>query len=170
MRYCPNMPLKIGSPLFSSSASGSIRGVGSFRATAGGVFLCTGLRGNTLPVPALAAWRAAFAEAKAAHTALAPQWVIAGGRHRWVRVPSWPAFWAQWLIDHPLLYTRHVQAALQLSGFVFAARLSSPRHLALSSVLLDDFVLGAYLISHHEMEVGAGQIAAFGFTCTLTRV
>lgn len=95
------MPLKLDSPLFGDSASGSMDLVGTYRTTANGTFLVTNASGNPTSVPATATIRACFATAKAAHSALVPYYQLLGGRWRLVRDPLWPAFWTQWLIDNP---------------------------------------------------------------------
>lgn len=95
------MVLKITSPLFASAASGSIRGIGTFRQVGGTTYLVTNAKGNTIPVPATAALRACFATAKSLHSAIAPWPVFAAGRYRLRRTPDWPTYWTQYLVDNP---------------------------------------------------------------------
>lgn len=95
------MPLKITSPLFATDASGTIKGIGTFRQTAAGTYLVAEQPGNVVPVPATATLRACFSTAKALHSAITPFWVFAGGRYRLRRTPAWPAYWTQYLIDNP---------------------------------------------------------------------
>ena len=84
---------------------------------AAGAFACTVLAvGSTMahgpqfiaqaqptdnPTPQQLTRRACFAQAKAAHSAIPPTAFWDGQRTTWRRVPDWPSFWRQWLIDHP---------------------------------------------------------------------
>ena len=95
------MVLKLDSPLFGDTARGTIRGFGTFRTTTAGTHLVTNARGNRTSVGATTNLRACFASAKAAHAALPLTWTKIGGRWHGRRVPDWPAFWLQWLIDNP---------------------------------------------------------------------
>lgn len=95
------MTLRIDSPLFGDTASGSIRSVGTFRQTPTGTFLSTEAVGNHTSVAATATIRACFASAKTAYSAIFPYWEFECGRYRFIRTPKWPAFWTQWLIDNP---------------------------------------------------------------------
>lgn len=92
---------KVTSPLFGSSARGNVGDLGTFRMGRHGPEFIAIAQGSGGHSEAQQRRRDCFAEAKAAHSALTPvDWEVGGkiGTHR---VPSWPVFWRQWLIDHP---------------------------------------------------------------------
>ena len=95
------MPLLIDTPLFATTASGSIKGVGTFKTNSRGTYLVVSSPGNTTSVPATATLRACFATAKQSHGAIFPSSVFVGGRWRMLRLPAWPDYWTQWLIANP---------------------------------------------------------------------
>lgn len=93
--------VKVVRPLFSDSARGRVADIGSFRmGRHGPEFIAQG-RPTDRPTPRMLARRACFAAAKAAHSAIPPTGYMVGNRVRYRRVPDWPTFWRQWLVDHP---------------------------------------------------------------------
>lgn len=95
------MVLRLDSPLYSTVASGSIGGIGTFRTTANGTYLISQQPGNTVPVPSTATLRGCFTTARALYSAITPTWIFAGGRYRYLRSPDWPTYWTDYLIDNP---------------------------------------------------------------------
>lgn len=93
--------VKVVRPLFSDSARGRIADIGSFRMSRNGPQFIAQAQPTDNPNPAQLTRRACFAQAKAAHSAIPPTAFWDGQRTTWRRVPDWPSFWRQWLIDHP---------------------------------------------------------------------
>ncbi len=92
---------RITKPLFSDEARGSIAGLGSFRMGATGPQFIAPPKTRKAergPRPKI---RDCFAAAKAAHSAIVPTRIQIAGEWRDIRLPRWPEFWRQWLIDHP---------------------------------------------------------------------
>lgn len=92
---------RIVGPLFGTSAVGRIGTIGSFRMGRHGPEFIQHAVGSGGASPAQLTLRACFSAAKAAHTAIVPTWVGVGEDARFIRVPDWPTFWRQWLIDNP---------------------------------------------------------------------
>lgn len=93
---------KVTGPLFSDDAKGDIADLGTFRRHGGSFQFIAFARGAGGHTDRQAALRQRFKAAKAAHSQIEPQWVAINGRRYFRRTPTWPDFWAQWLIDHPL--------------------------------------------------------------------
>ncbi|MDS4029496.1 MAG: hypothetical protein RKO66_05435 [Candidatus Contendobacter sp.] len=92
---------KVTRPLFSDEARGPIAGIGSFRMGAHGPeFIAPpkARKAEAQPKPKI---RECFKAAKAAHSAIVPERINVNGDWRDIRLPRWPEFWRQWLIDHP---------------------------------------------------------------------
>lgn len=92
---------KVTRPLFSDAARGTVAGIGSFRMGANGPeFIAPPKTRKTeaKPHPKI---RDCFAAAQAAYSLIEPQKVKIGKETRLIRLPRWPEFWRQWLIDHP---------------------------------------------------------------------
>ncbi|MDS4030785.1 MAG: hypothetical protein RKO66_12020 [Candidatus Contendobacter sp.] len=92
---------KITRPLFSDEARGSVAGLGSFRMGAHGPQFIAPPKTRKAEAQPRPAIRDQFAEAKAAHSAIVPERINVNGDWRNIRLPRWPEFWRQWLIDHP---------------------------------------------------------------------
>lgn len=92
---------KVTGPLFGTQATGKIGPLGAFRAGRHGPEFVAPQdptrRKATPPRPI----HACFAAAKAAHSAITPTPYWNGIEWRSHRLPSFPDFWRQWLIDHP---------------------------------------------------------------------
>ncbi len=160
------MPLKIDSPLFSDAASGAIRGVGSFRTTPGGTFLVPSPGGNTTPNPAQQQQRNSFADAKAAHSKIVPSIVFAGGRYRKRRIPSWPDFWAQWLINNPGFSSRRAALDSPIGDFALDATADKLNSSWLVDGQIGDFGLAAVAIKVDSAWLVNGQVGDFGLAST----
>lgn len=92
---------RITGPLFGTTAKGQVGDLGYFRDGPRGPEFVAGKPPTYTATPAQLAMRACFAAAKAAHSALPPTRVWVKNRYRYFILPAWPAFWVQWLIDHP---------------------------------------------------------------------
>ena len=93
--------VKVVRPLFSDSARGRIADIGSFRMSRNGPQFIAQAQPTDNPNPAQLTRRACFAQAKAAHSAIPPTAYMVGNVTRYKRIPDWPSFWRQWLLDHP---------------------------------------------------------------------
>jgi hypothetical protein len=82
--------VKVVRPLFSDSARGRIADIGSFRMSRHGPQFIAQAQPVDRRTPPQLTLRGCFAQAKAAHAALPED-----------NRPRWPAFWRQWLQDHP---------------------------------------------------------------------
>jgi len=92
---------RVTGPLFGTAAVGRIDDIGSFRMGRHGPEFIQQAKGSGGNTDAQQRLRTCFAEAKAAHSAITPTSYWDGDRTRYHRIPDWPTFWAQWLIDHP---------------------------------------------------------------------
>ena len=103
-----NKMVRITRPLFSDTASGKIKGMGSYRKTrAGTVHLINHAWPNpnsTRPSPVNAQH---LAIAKRQHAQIAPTQILIGGKLRWLILPRWPEFWVQYLVDNDLPFSGH---------------------------------------------------------------
>lgn len=93
--------VKVVRPLFSDSARGRIADIGSFRMSRNGPQFIAQAQPTDRPTAQQLTRRICFAQAKAAHSAIPPTGYSVGNRTRYRRIPDWPSFWRQWLIDHP---------------------------------------------------------------------
>lgn len=96
------MVLKVTSPLFAVSASGSIAGVGTYSRLPDGSFIVTAVKtGNPNPNKDNLRMRESFKEAMAIWITLPKTLRPLNGRFYWIINPRWPDYWAQWVLDHP---------------------------------------------------------------------
>jgi hypothetical protein len=93
--------VRIVSPLFGTAATGNVGTAGTFRMSRYGPEFIAIAKGSGGDTPAQRALRACFKEAKAAHSLIEPTPWISGKKSGLARVPDWPTFWQQWLLDHP---------------------------------------------------------------------
>lgn len=92
---------RVTRPLFGTAATGNIGDLGTFRMGRHGpefIAIASGTGGHSQAQLRL---RACFRAAKAAHSAIVPTQYVFGDNPKYHRVPSWPIFWNQWLVDHP---------------------------------------------------------------------
>lgn len=92
---------RVTRPLFGATARGNLGDLGTFRMGRYGPEFITIARGTGGRTPQQQRLRSCFSAAKAAHSAIAPVFWESDGKSGWHRIPSWPEFWQQWLIDHP---------------------------------------------------------------------
>jgi len=92
---------KVTRPLFGDAANGNIGDLGTFRNGRHGPEFIRIAQGSGGHSEAQTRLRACFRQAKAAHSAIEPTDYVSGEYRLWHRVPSWPEFWRQWLLDHP---------------------------------------------------------------------
>lgn len=92
---------KVTSPLFAESASGPVAGIGSFRMGKNGPEFIAPPKTRKDEVGPQLKMRHCFAAAKAAYSLVTPTKVKFGKEYRLIRLPRWPDFFRQWLIDHP---------------------------------------------------------------------
>jgi len=92
---------KVTSPLFGAEAHGRIGEIGSFRRGRHGPEFIQHPKTRKVEAGPQPIIRACFQAAKAAHSAIPPIRIKIGDRWVKVRLPRWPEFWRQWLIDHP---------------------------------------------------------------------
>ena len=93
--------VKVVRPLFSDSAHGRIADIGSFRMSRNGPQFIAQAQPRDNPTPGQLTRRECFKLAKAAHSAIEPTGFPNGTGTIFRRVPDWPTFWRQWLLDHP---------------------------------------------------------------------
>jgi hypothetical protein len=67
--------------------------------------------------------RRCFREAKRAHAALPPTRIRVGGVYVWRILPAWPAFWVQWLADHPECATPAISGDAGTAGTIAEDRI-----------------------------------------------
>lgn len=120
-----NKMVRITRPLFATSATGKIKGMGSYRKTrAGTVHLINHAWPNpnsTRPSPVNAQH---LAIAKRQHAQIAPTQILIGGKLRWLILPRWPEFWVQYLVDNDLQFSGHALSATPTIGI----KLTSTAH------------------------------------------
>lgn len=92
---------KVTRPLFANSASGPVAGMGSFRMGRHGPEFITPQKARKTEAGPRPKIRDGFAAAQAAYSQITPVKVKFGKKYRLIRLPRWPDFWRQWLIDHP---------------------------------------------------------------------
>ena len=92
---------KITGPLFGTSAKGQVGDIGYFRDGPRGPQFVAGKLPAYTSTPAQQTVRDCFAAAKAVHSAIKPTRIGTTYPARYLILPTWPVFWAQWLVDHP---------------------------------------------------------------------
>ena len=101
--------LRIHRPLFSDTASGKITGLGSFRAARSGTHH---IIAEPFPAPRRASPDPARSEhlaaAKRAHSIIPKTKLFVGGQWRWLIIPRWPEYWAQYQADNGLDFGGYV--------------------------------------------------------------
>lgn len=93
--------VKVIRPLFADTATGSVKGLGSFRMGQHGPELIKAGGGGGKQPERQKRLKQCFAEAKAAHAASPTETVKRQGAFVQIHTTRWAAFWRQWLIDHP---------------------------------------------------------------------
>lgn len=91
---------KVTRPLFGDTARGNIGDLGTFRMGRYGPEFIAIARGTGGHSDAQLRLRDCFRAAKAAHSAIPPTPYESDGTSGTHRIPAWPDFWRQWLIDH----------------------------------------------------------------------
>lgn len=92
---------KIIRPLFGNTATGRVADIGSFRASPSGPQFIRQARNPHPRSPAQQTQAQRFRTARAAWMALPLQNIQDGNKTIKRRIPDWPTFWRQWLVDHP---------------------------------------------------------------------
>ena len=92
--------MKIDGPLFAQAATGTIRGIGTFKTYRGQPYIAPNGAAPRTPPTAGDPIRTLFTEALAAYSAITPTWHKIGKNWHLYRLPRWPAFWAQYVIDN----------------------------------------------------------------------
>ena len=114
--------LRITRPLFSDSARGRISGLGSFRAARSGTHHLVvepfPKQARASPDPVRAAHLGA---AKKLHAQIPPTKVLLGGKWRWLILPEWPAYWAQYQADNGLDFGGYVASLDGQGGLAVSA-------------------------------------------------
>jgi hypothetical protein len=93
--------LQLTKPLYSDSASGSITNVGTIVRKNGKFFLRKLASGNRQVSILTEQINRCFKRAKAIHAIIEKTYVYAGGKYRWLIIPSWPDFWRDFLLKNP---------------------------------------------------------------------
>lgn len=105
--------VRITRPLYSDTATGRIEGLGSFRRARSGTFHLVNPPFPEIPRPSPDPVRAQhLAIAKKQHAQIPPTKLNQGGKWRWLIIPTWPDYWAQYQMDNGLpVSDRHGEAS-----------------------------------------------------------
>lgn len=165
--------MKISNPLFGTTARGIISRVGSFRRARSGTYhIVTGQLGNRTNHAASADLNNHFAIAKAQHSAIVPTVISTPSGPRLRRVPSWPDYWEQYVLDNNLGVVRHANSGALIDDLIVqssagvavvsnlepgaldkitvAATATVNVELAASSLTLDEFTVQS--TAHHQKQ------------------
>ncbi len=95
------MSVKINRPLYGDSATGVVKNLGRFIRKNGAIYLTDEKKKNRIADNLPLSMQSCLSIAKKEHALIPKTSVVINGKTTLRIIPTWPDYWAQYLIDNP---------------------------------------------------------------------